>query len=476
MPLTGTRKGPNEGKGDTTMSLRDAMHQKSAQAELPLMSKGEARRGQRSGEALTATRGNDDPGHAALMERIVDAANIQQAYKRVKKNKGSPGMDGMTVDELSEYLGLHWLEVREALLNGTYQPRPVLRREIEKADGGTRMLGIPTVLDRLVQQAILQVVQPGIDATFSPSSYGYRPGRSAHDAVRAARGHIQSGKSWVADVDLSKFFDTVNHDILMAIVAKHIPDRRVQGLIRRYLTAGILADGAVVASHEGTPQGGPLSPLLANMLLDKVDKELERRGLAFCRYADDCNVYVGSERAARDAMQTLREQFARLHLQVNESKSAVGRPWERKFLGYSFWKSSRGIVAPFTSSKAMEKLKANVRLITDRNAGKSLAQVVQQLRTYLRGWRNYFKLDEEKEKFRKLDRWIRRRLRVIELRHWKTGRTTFDRLRARGAAPPIAGCIARDSRRFWHVTRNPAVLTAMPDDFYTNLGVPLLAT
>jgi RNA-directed DNA polymerase len=460
------------------MSLGDAMRQKFRQLKLPLMSRGEAPRGQRSGEASTAASGNERPGDPCqlLMELVVDEANIEQAYKRVKANKGAPGVDGMTVWELPKYLAKEGPRIFEELLSGTYQPAPVRLTEIAKSDGGVRKLGIPTVLDRLIQQAILQVIQPEIDATFSRSSYGYRPNISAHDAVLAAKALIQRGKSWVADVDLSAFFDRVNHDILMERMSRRISDKRLLGLIRRYLEAGLMANGVRMEREEGTPQGGPLSPLLANVLLDEVDKELEKRGLEFCRYADDCNVYVASERAAQDAMHLLRMLFAKLHLQVNESKSAVGRPWGRKFLGYSFYEARKGKIAPFTAVKSVEKMKAKVREITRRNAGRNIQTVVKKLRDYLRGWRQYFRLDTEKNLFRNLDAWIRQRLRVLELRQWKRGRTAFKRLRARGASPKTARIIASRCQRFWYITSQRIILEAMPDSYYTRLGVPTLAS
>lgn len=318
------------------MGLGRDERQTTAQAELPVGGTGEARTEQRSGESPTADQGNERPGLDRLMEAVVEGSNARAALERVKGNKGSAGVDGMTVDELGRYLAVHWPAMREKLLAGTYQPQPVRSVQLPKRGGGIRQLGIPTVLDRMVQQAILQVLQPIFDPGFSQHSYGFRPGRSAHQAVNAALGYIRDGRSWVVDVDLEKFFDRVNHDVLMSRLAKRIADKRLLKLIRRFLEAGMMADGVVVERHEGTPQGGPLSPLLANLLLDEVDKELEKRGLAFARYADDCNVYVRSERAAKDAMQTLRKLYEKLRLRINEKKSAVARPWERKFLGFAF--------------------------------------------------------------------------------------------------------------------------------------------
>ena len=292
------------------MSLEDAMRQKTRQLVLPLVGRGEAPRGQRSGEASTAANGNERPGTDRLMEEVVQRGNAKAALKRVKQNKGSPGVDGMTVDDLPEYLAEHWETIRGELLAGTYQPKPVKRQEIPKSGGGVRELGIPTALDRFVQQAVLQVLQPRFDPTFSEHSHGFRPGRRAHDAVCEAQRYIQEGRRVVVDVDLEKFFDRVNHDVLMGKLSARVEDKRMLGLIRRYLEAGVMANGVVVERVEGTPQGGPLSPLLANVLLDEVDKELEKRGHAFVRYADDCNVYVRSRRAGEDVMETLRRLYA----------------------------------------------------------------------------------------------------------------------------------------------------------------------
>ena len=313
------------------MSLEEARRQKTEQLVLPLYRRGEAPKGQRSGEASTAASGNDRPGTDRLMEEVVQRGNAKAALKRVMQNKGSPGIDGMTVDELPKYLVEHWETIREQLLTGTYQPKPVKRQEIPKSGGGVRELGIPCALDRFIQQAILQVLQPRFDPTFSEHSYGCRPGRGAHDAVCAAQRYVQEGRHIVVDVDLAKFFDRVCHDVTMGKLEERIEDKRMLGLIRRYLKAGVMAHGVVVERFEGTPQGGPLSPLLANLLLDEVDKELEKRGHAFVRYVDDCNVYVRSQRAGEDVMVTLRRLYARLRLQVNEAKSAVAEAWTRKF-------------------------------------------------------------------------------------------------------------------------------------------------
>jgi group II intron reverse transcriptase/maturase len=337
-----------------------------------------------------------------------------------------------------------------------------------------RELGIPCVLDRFIQQAILQVLQPRFDPTFSEHSYGFRPGRRAHDAVRAAQRYIQEGRRWVVDVDLEKFFDRVNHDVLMGRLAKRIGDKRLLGLIRRYLEAGIMADGVVTERHEGTPQGGPLSPLLANVLLDEVDRELEKRGHAFCRYADDCNVYVRSKRAGEDVMRTLRRLYAKLRLRVNEAKSAVARPWGRKFLGYSFWVAKGGEVKRRMARQALKTMKDRVRAITGRNRGRSLEQVSQNLRGYLVGWREYYRLADTPGVFRDLDQWIRHRLRVVHLKQWKRGRTVYRELRARGLSQPAAAYVARHTRRWWW-NSSRYLHVALPNRYFDALGVPRLA-
>ena len=453
------------------------MRQKTVeQMELALDGRGEAPRSQRSGEAPTTSRGNERSGDDhRLMEQVVGRANALAALRRVRQNKGSPGMDGMTVDDLTPHLVAHWETIREQLLAGTYQPQPVRQQEIPKPGGGTRQLGIPTVLDRLIQQCLLQVLQPRFDPTFSAHSYGFRPGRSAHDAVRAAQRYIQSGRRWVADVDLAKFFDRVNHDVLMERLSRRITDGRVLRLIRRYLVAGIMANGVVVERHEGTPQGGPLSPLLANVLLDEVDWELERRGLVFARYADDLNVYTGSRRAADDAMATLKRLFARLRLLVNEAKSTVARAWERKFLGYSFWVAKGRVIRPRVAPAALAEMKARVRKITSRNGGRSLTKVAEELRSYLTGWRLYFRLAETPSTFREQDEWLRHRLRAVQLKQWRHGTTVYRELRARGVPERVTRAAAAHARRWWAMAAHGALQTALPTSHFDRLGVPRLA-
>jgi group II intron reverse transcriptase/maturase len=350
----------------------------------------------------------------------------------------------------------------------------VKRQAIPKAGGGERELGIPTVLDRFIQQALLQVLQPRFDPGFSDHSYGFRPGRRAHDAVRRAQAYIQGGRRWVVDVDLSKFFDRVNHDILMGRLERRIEDKRVLGLIRRYLEAGVMVSGVVVERQEGTPQGGPLSPLLANVLLDEVDKELERRGHAFVRYADDSNVYVRSRRAGERVLAGLRKLYAGLKLRINEDKSAVDYATRRDFLGYSFWVAAGKVVKLRVAGKALGAMKERVRGITRRNGGRSLPRVAEELKGYLLGWKEYFKQADTPGVFSDLDKWIRHKLRCLQLKQWKRGTTVFRELRARGASKDVAAQVAANTRQWWH---NSARLlnSALPNRFFDELGVPRLA-
>ena len=446
------------------------------QLELPFGGRGEAPRAERSGEASRAGSGDARSGTDHLMEAVVERGNAQAALKRVQQNQGSPGSDGMTVADLPGHLREHWPTIKAQLLAGTYQPQPVKRRPIPKPGGGVRELGIPCVLDRFVQQAILQVLQPRVDPTFSEHSYGFRPGRRAHDAVCAAQRFIQAGRRWVVDVDLAKFFDRVNHDVLMGRVAKRVADRRLLGLLRRYLEAGILADGVVIERYEGTPQGGPLSPLLANVLLDEVDRELEQRGHTFARYADDCNVYVRSKRAGEDVLQTLRRLYARLRLQVNEAKSAVARPWDRKFLGYSFWVAPGRQVKRRVAPAALAAMKAQMRALTGRSRGCSIATVVADLRGYLLGWKAYFRLADTPGVFLALDQWLRCRLRMVYLKQWKRGTTTFRELRARGVSRLVAAQAASHTHRWWFTAHHAALHIALPTRHFDRLGVPRLAS
>jgi group II intron reverse transcriptase/maturase len=395
------------------------------------------------------------------------------AWKRVKGNGGSPGVDGMTVQELPAFLRAHWERIRDELVAGRYQPSPIRRVEIPKSGGGVRELGIPTVLDRLIQQAILQVLQPRFDPTFSSSSYGFRPGRSAHQAVCRAQQLVQSGRRVVVDVDLERFFDRVHHDVLMNRLARRIEDKRLLALVRRYLEAGVMVHGVVVERYEGTPQGGPLSPLLANVLLDEVDRALEKRGHQFVRYADDCNVYVRTRRAGERVMAALGEMYSSLRLRINESKSAVAMAWERKFLGYSLW-CGRGGIRLRVAPKALDAMKQRVRQITSRNGGRSLQAVVAELRAYLPGWKAYFRLAETPKIFRTLDEWIRHRLRTLQLKQWKRGTTMYRELRRLGAPEAVARRVAANSRR-WVRNARYDLHIALPIAHFDALGLPRLA-
>jgi group II intron reverse transcriptase/maturase len=444
------------------------------QLELPFVSRGEPPKSERSAEAPTARHDDERSGTSDLMERVCERANLWAALKRVKKNRGSAGIDGMKVGELPEYLKTHWPALREQLLAGTYQPSAVRRKQIPKRGGGVRELGIPTVVDRFIQQAILQVLGPRFDPTFSQHSYGFRPGRSALDAVAQAHRYVQEGRTFVVDVDLEAFFDRVNHDVLMGRLAKRIEDKVLLGLIRRYLEAGVMVGGVTLERDEGTPQGGPLSPLLANTLLDEVDKELENRGHAFVRYADDCNVYVRSQRAGERVMGLLRQLYAGLRLRVNESKSAVDRAWNRKILGYSMLVARDGTVKRRIAPKALQAMKNRVREITRRSKGQSIASVVKQLRKYLVGWRNYYRQTDTPWEFTDLDGWIRHRLRALHLKHWKRGPKIYRELRARGLPDSDAARIAAHGRRWWKSSAM-ALNIALPIRYFDELGLPRLS-
>jgi len=456
------------------MSLQDARRQKSRQLELHLEPPGEARGEEGSGETLGTTKTNERSGMDHLMERVVERDNVEKALKRVRQNKGSPGIDRMSVEELSKWMATGWEAVRAQLLDGTYQPKPVREQEIPKSDGGVRKLGIPTVLDRLVQQCVLQVLQPLLDPTFSEHSYGFRPGRSAQDAVQAAAEYIQEGRIWVVDVDLEKFFDRVNHDVLMGRVAKRIGDKRLLRLIRGYLNAGIMAEGIVVARDEGTPQGGPLSPLLANILLDEVDQELEKRGHAFVRYADDCNVYVRSRKAGERVMASLKKCFERLRLRINDSKSGVAVVTERKFLSYSF-ELNEGKGSLVAAPKALEALKQPVRLLTRRIAGQSMLAVIAALTEKLRGWRLYFRLVEAR-RFTSLDGWIRRRLRALQLQQWKTPAKITREMRRRGVPERDGRAVNAHRTRYWAMAKSRGMHMALPNKELHRMGLFSLAT
>ena len=411
---------------------------------------------------------------STLFKAMLTRENLQQAWKRVKANKGAAGVDGLDIEQTAIYLKTSWPAIREQLMRGTYRPSPVRRVTIPKPDGGQRELGIPTVLDRLIQQAVLQVLQPHLDPGFSEYSYGFRPGRRAQQAVLTAQSYVQSGKRIVVDVDLEQFFDRVNHDILIDRVSKRVSDKGVIRLIRAYLNSGIMSHGVVQKRYKGTPQGGPLSPLLANILLDEVDRELEKRGHYFVRYADDCNVYVGSYQAGLRVMAMLRQCYARLQLKVNETKSTVGSVFGRKFLGYSLWVSKGGEIKRGVSGKAITLFKHRVRQLTRRSAGRSLSEIIERLRTYLLGWKGYFGLAQTPGVWRRLDEWLRHRLRAIQLKQWKRGKTQYRELRTLGASPQVAQRIAANSRRWW---RNSGLLlnSVLTISYFDRQGLPRLS-
>jgi RNA-directed DNA polymerase len=408
------------------------------------------------------------------MEEVCERENCKQALARVKANKGSPGVDGMTVHELPGYLKQHWPAIREQLLSGTYKPQPVKRVEIPKPDGGgVRKLGIPSVLDRFIQQAVLQVLQGRWDRTFSEHSYGFRPGRSAHQAVEQAQKYIAEGHRWCVDLDLEKFFDRVSHDKLMAKIAERVSDKRLLKLIRAFLTAGVMEGGLVSPVDEGTPQGGPLSPLLSNIVLDEFDRELERRGLRFARYADDSNVYVRSRRAGERVMESLARFITmKLKLKVNERKSAVARPWERKFLGFNFTanREPKRRIAP----QAVQRFKAKARELTRRTRGVSTQRMAKELTRYLRGWLGYFGKCETPFVLEALERWLRRRLRSAIWKQWKRGPVRFAELRKRGVGKDLAAQTAGSAHGSWRLANSPALAIALSSAYFDSLGLPRL--
>jgi RNA-directed DNA polymerase len=407
------------------------------------------------------------------MEEVCERDNLKEALRRVQANKGSAGVDGMTVDALTGYLAQHWPAIRDRLLTGTYEPKPVRRVEIPKPDGGVRKLGIPTVLDRFIQQAVLQVLQRRWDRTFSPHSYGFRPGRSAHQAVAQAQQYIADGYDWVVDLDLEKFFDRVNHDKLMGRIAQRVDDPRLRRLIRAFLNAGVMENGLVGPSVDGTPQGGPLSPLLSNLVLDDLDRELERRGLRFVRYADDCNIYVRTERAGHRVMDRVtRFLTTRLKLTVNASKSAVARPQERTFLGFTF--TAGPTVARAIAPKAVRRFKTKVREITRRAKGVSLETTIADLAPYMRGWRNYFGFCETPEALVYLTRWVRLRLRAALWRQWRTPRRRRAALLALGVRSRLAEHTAGSGLGPWYLARAKALSVGLSNAYFDSLGLPRL--
>ncbi|RQW07700.1 group II intron reverse transcriptase/maturase [Paenibacillus rhizophilus] len=406
-----------------------------------------------------------------LLERMLEGDNLRLAYKRVVQNGGAPGVDNVTVANLQAYLKTHWESAKAELLAGAYRPAPVKRVEIPKPGGGVRLLGIPTVMDRFLQQALLQVMNPIFDAQFSWYSYGFRPGKSAHDAVKQAQRYIQSGLRWVVDLDLEKFFDQVNHDMLMARVARKVTDKRVLTLIRAYLNAGVMGDGKLEHSREGTPQGGPLSPLLANILLDDLDKELTGRGLRFVRYADDCNIFVASKRAGERVMESVsRFVEGKLQLKVNREKSAVARPWHRKFLGFSFLSQKQATIR--LAPKTISRFKERIRELTNRTWSTSMEERISRLNRYLMGWLGYFHLASAKKHLQTLDQWIRRRLRMCLWKQWKRVRTRIRELRALGVPEWACFRMANSRRGAWEMSRNTN--NALPTSYWEGKGLKSL--
>ena len=451
--------------------MSDKRQKNQLELAFPEMSRSEAPRDSVGGtESLVAKREAESKANEQLMEEVCERSNCEQALARVKSNKGSAGIDGMTVEQLPAYLKKHWPTIREQLLSGTYKPQPVKRVEIPKPDGGMRKLGIPTVLDRFIQQVVMQVLQRIWDQTFSAHSYGFRPGRSAHQAVSKAQQYIAEGYGWVVDMDLEKFFDRVNHDKLMAKLAQRISDKRLLKLIRAFLRAGVLEGGLVSPVDEGTPQGGPLSPLLSNIVLDELDRELERRGHRFVRYADDCNIYVRSQRAGERVMKSVSEFITKkLKLKVNEQKSAVSKPSKRKFLGFSFtWhREPKRRIAP----KAVARFKQRVRELTRRTRGVKVETMVAQLSRYLLGWRGYFRFCQTPTVLRKLEEWTRRRLRSVIWKQWKATRVRFAELTKRGVGKDLAAQTAGSARGPWRLSNSPALTIALPNAYFASLGL-----
>jgi RNA-directed DNA polymerase len=458
------------------MSLNNDMRQNiQSNLDFSCSPTGEARKtGGEGSESLRTTNAPESPARTnPTMEEIVERENLKEALRRVKANKGGPGVDGITFGQIDDHLKQHWPAIREQLLNGTYRPQPVKRVEIPKPDGGVRKLGIPTVLDRFIQQAVMQVLQQRWDPEFSDHSYGFRPRKSAHQAIAKAQQYIAAGCSWVVDLDLEKFFDRVNHDRLMARIAKRVDDKRLLKLIRGFLNAGVMENGLLGPSVEGTPQGGPLSPLLSNVVLDELDRELERRGHRHVRYADDCNIYVRSERAGHRVMKSITRFITqRLKLQVNETKSAVARPQERKFLGFSFTDDLgiRRAIAP----KALERFKDKIREITRQAKGVSIETTVKRLATYMVGWRGYFGFCETPEVLISLTRWVRLRLRCALWRQWKTPRRRRAALLQLGVRPRLAAHTAGSGRGPWYLARAKALSVGASNAYFRSLGLPSL--
>jgi RNA-directed DNA polymerase len=429
---------------------------------------------QRAELSAARDKGLSNAEGQGVWEQIFERKNLFAALRRVKGNKGAPGIDGMTVEELPEYLKAHWLDIRAQLDTGDYQPQPVRRQEIPKPTGGVRLLGIPAVLDRLIQQAMLQVMTRLFELGFSPYSYGFRPGRRAHDAVKAAQGYIREGYTWVVDLDLEKFFDRVNHDKLMVRVARVVKDRRVLALVRKYLASGVMVNGVVVETGEGTPQGGPLSPLLANILLDDLDKELERRGHRFARYADDCNIYVRSRRAGERVMNSVQRFLDEvLSLKVNERKSSVDRPWRLKFLGFSFYKRMDEVLVR-VARPMLDRCRDKLRQLTRRTRSGQLADIIQQVNEYVMGWIGYFRLADTPSVFAELDEWLRRRMRQLVWKRWKRGKTRWRALVALGVPRARAG-LGAVQHGPWRMAASPVIQEGLSNAYWQKQGLKSIA-
>jgi len=477
-------EGPNGPRKGLMAETKDARLVSDKRQKIQLLlafdldAKGEAQRASSRDESLPATNDSavsaNDTEH--ILEEICDAANLKQAMERVIDNDGAPGIDRISVNELRAEYRRRWPKLEKELFAGTYKPQPVRRVEIPKPMGGIRKLGIPTVLDRLLQQAVMQVLQQRFDPTFSEHSYGFRPARSAHQAVETAQEYILAGHTTVVDIDLEKFFDRVNHDILMGLLAKRISDKRVLKLIRAFLNAGVMENGLVSPTEEGTPQGGPLSPLLSNVMLDVLDRELEARSLRFVRYADDCNIYVSSERAGHRVMESVTQFLARkLKLKVNESKSAVAAPWERKFLGFTFLNTEQ--VHRALAPQAAERFREKVRGLTRRHRGRSIEQTIEQLRPYMIGWRGYFEFCQAPRALHNLESWTRRRLRAKIWHQWKTASNRHAQLRRLGLSVAEASRAVASARNHaaWHTSHIPQIDRALSIPYFTSLGLPHLA-
>lgn len=445
------------------------------ETERPQGKRGEAPKARRGGEEPTAASETGRSGASDLMERALSPENRKKALARVRRNKGSPGMDGMETEALPAYLDAHWNRLESELLAGRYQPQPVKRVEIPKPGGGMRQLGIPTVLDRFIQQALLQALQPQIDPSFSSQSYGFRPGRSAHDAICQAQRYIQEGRRWVVDVDLEKFFDRVNHDMLMARVARVVKDKRVLKLIRAYLNSGVMINGVVMETEEGTPQGGPLSPLLSNIMLDDLDKELEQRGHRFVRYADDCNIYVKTQRAGERAMESVKQFLEKkLKLKVNPKKSKVDRATRVKFLGFSFYKR-KGEMLIRVASRSLERLSEKLRRLTKRTRSGELGVIIQEINVYTMGWIGYYRQANTPSVYEGLDSWIRRRLRQMIWKRWKRGTTRYRELIRLGVPKGRAG-LGAVGKSPWHMAASPVVNEALSNGYFRSLGLRSIKT